>query len=169
MSRLPAMALCGLLMMASEQSQAAAASKPFDGKWKLDSKASQSLDAILKGLGYGWVTRKVMGSLSVRQVIETKPAGLAVRVLTRFTDDTIVLPITNRWAVGRTVDGGQTQRRSRWLADRSALVTEDRFKRGLLTTIRRRVSPATFHEELIFEAAGQPRLTAIRVFRRQID
>ena len=168
MKYLPAMALCGLLM-GPEQSLAAAPSQPFDGSWALDAKASQSLDAILKGLGYGWITRKVMGSLSVRQVIETKPSGLAVRVMTRFTDDTIILPINNRWAVGRTIDGGQTQRRSRWLAGRSALVTEDRFKQGLLTTIRRRVSSTTFHEELSFEAAGQPRLTAVRMFRRQTD
>ena len=157
--------LCLPLMMAPEQALAANPSKPFDGTWQLDAKASESLDPILKGMGYGWLSRKVMNSLSVRQVIQSRPTGLAVRVVTRFTDDTIVLPTDNRWAIGRTIDGGQTQRRSRWLDNQSILVTEDRFKTGLLTTVRRRVNKRTFHEELKFEIAGQAPLKAVRVFR----
>ncbi len=156
-----------VLMMTPAQSLAGRSSKPFDGTWQLDAKASQSLDPILKGMGYGWFSRKVMGTLAVRQVIQSRPSGIAFRVLTRFTDDTIVLPTDNRWAIGRTIDGGQTQRRSRWLKNEPVLVTEDRFKTGLLTTVRRRVNQGTFHEELKFEAAGKAAVTAVRVFRRK--
>lgn len=156
-----------VLMVAPDQSLASNSSKSFDGTWQLDAKASQSLDEILKGMGYGWFSRKIMGTLAVRQVIKSRSSGIAFRVLTRFTDDTIVLPTDNRWAVGRTLDGGETQRRSRWLKDEPVLVTEDRFKTGLLTTVRRRVNPRTFHEELKFETAGKPPVTAVRVFRRK--
>jgi len=156
-------------MMTPEQSLASNSSTSFDGTWQLDAKASQSLDEILKGMGYGWFSRKVMGTLAVRQVIQSRSSGIAFRVLTRFTDDTIVLPTDNRWAVGRTLDGGQTQRRSRWLANEPVLVTEDRFKTGLLTTVRRRVNRRTFHEELKFEMAGKAPVTAVRVFRRKGD
>ena len=48
-----------VLMMTPEQSMAGHSSKPFDGTWQLDAKASQSLDEILKGMGYGWISRKV--------------------------------------------------------------------------------------------------------------
>ena len=161
--------VCFSLVLASGQTRAANSSKPFDGTWQLDAKASQSLDEILKGMGYGWFSRKVMGTLAVRQVIQSRSSGIAFRVLTRFTDDTIVLPTDNRWAVGRTIDGGQTQRRSRWLANEPVLVTEDRFKTGLLTTVRRRVNRRTFHEELKFEMAGKAPVTAVRVFRRKGD
>ena len=158
-----------VLMMSPEQSLASQSSKPFDGTWQLDAKASQSLDEILKGMGYGWFSRKVMSTLAVRQVIQSRPSGIAFRVLTRFTDDTIVLPTDNRWAMGRTIDGGQTQRRSRWLKNEPVLVTEDRFETGLLTTVRRRVNKRTFHEELKFETAGKAPVTAVRVFRRKSD
>ena len=160
---------CFSLLVAAGHAFAVDKPKPFDGTWILDSRSSEPLDAILKGMGYGWLSRKIMGTLAVRQVIQTRTSGLAVRVLTRFSDDTIVLPTDNRWAIGRTLDGEQTQRRSRWVKNRSVLVTEDRYEQGLLVTVRRRVNSTTFHEEVSFKAPGQPVHQAIRVFRLQVD
>ena len=139
----------------------------LNGTWKLEAKTSESLSPILKNLGYGWLARKVMESLSVEQVITTTSKGVAVRVITRFTNDTIVLPYDNQWGEGRTLDGGTTERRSRWLKGRPALLTEDRFPQGLLTTTRLRVDPSTLHEVLTFSAPGKPVLRAVRVFRRR--
>lgn len=139
----------------------------LDGRWRLDAKASSSLDPILKALSYGWLSRRIMRSLSVDQVIRSTPAGLALRVLTRFSDDTIVLPTDNRWAPGRTLDGGETLRRSRWLAPAVKLRTEDRFASGLLVTTRKLVGSDTFHEALEFQVQGKSTLKATRVFRRR--
>jgi hypothetical protein len=150
--------------------QAASPAAPpaiLNGTWQLDAKRSESLSPILKKLGYGWLARKVMQNLSIKQVISTRAAGVAVRVITRFTNDTIVMPFDNRWAVGRTLDGGTTKRRSRWLKAKPALLTEDRFPEGLLTTIRLRVDSSTLHEELTFASPGKPTLNATRVFRRR--
>ena len=138
----------------------------LNGTWQLEAKTSASLSPILKKLGYGWLARKVMQSLSVKQVITTSGKGVAVRVITRFTNDTIVLPFDNQWGEGRTLDGGTTERRSRWLKGRPALLTEDRFPQGLLTTTRLRVDATTLHEVLTFKSPNQPLLRAVRVFRR---
>jgi hypothetical protein len=139
----------------------------LNGTWQLDAKRSESLSPILKKLGYGWLARKVMQNLSIKQVISTRAAGVSVRVITRFTNDIIVMPFDNRWAEGRTLDGGTTQRRSRWLKAKPALLTEDRFPEGLLTTIRLRVDVSTLHEDLTFTSPGKPVLRATRVFRRR--
>jgi hypothetical protein len=147
----------------------ASATEPdvLDGTWQLEHARSGSLDPILEKMGYGWIARQVMATLSVRQVIRTTPEGLSVRVITSLSDDIVVLPINNTWAVGRTLDGETTQRRSRWLESESALRTEDRYPQGLLTTTRVRVDSKTMHEVLWFQTPGKPRLRAVRVFRRR--
>lgn len=165
--------MCLLVLLAAlapVESQAAPPAAPpaiLNGTWQLDAKRSESLSPILKKLGYGWLARKVMQNLSIKQVISTRAAGVAVRVITRFTNDTIVMPFDNRWAEGRTLDGGTTKRRSRWLKAKPALLTEDRFPEGLLTTIRLRVDSSTLHEELTFRSPGKAVLSATRVFRRR--
>ena len=138
----------------------------LNGAWQLDAKASEPLDPILKALGYGWLARRIMRALAVKQKIRTTAKGVAVRVMTRFSDDTIVMPFNNVWAPGRTLDGGETQRRSRWAKDSPTLITEDRFTHGLLITRRQRVGPRVMHEALEFRAPGQATLRAVRVFRR---
>ena len=138
----------------------------LNGAWQLDAKASDPLDPILKALGYGWFARRIMRALAVKQKIRATSKGVAVRVMTRFSDDTIVLPFNNVWAPGRTLDGGETKRRSRWAKDSPTLITEDRFTHGLLITRRQRVGARVMHEALEFRAPGQAPLRAVRVFRR---
>ena len=87
----------------------------MEGTWSLDPQSSTSLDPVLRAMGYGWIARKVMSSLAVKQVIRATGRGISFRVITRFTDEAIVLPVDNRWAIGKNLDGGTTERRSRWL------------------------------------------------------
>lgn len=139
----------------------------MEGTWSLDAQSSTSLDPVLQAMGYGWIARKVMSSLAVKQVIRATRRGISFRVITRFTDEAIVLPVDNRWAIGKNLDGGTTERRSRWLGKGDTLLTEDRFPQGLMTTARRRISDVVFHEEVTFKAPGKAPVRAVRVFRRQ--
>ena len=102
----------------------------MEGTWSLDAQSSTSLDPVLRAMGYGWIARKVMSSLAVKQVIRATGRGISfhVEVITRFTDEAIVLPVDNRWAIGKNLDGGTTERRSRWLGNE--ILTEDRFPQG---------------------------------------
>tara|TARA_Y100001934_G_C12358089_1_gene779135 strand:- start:1449 stop:1838 length:390 start_codon:yes stop_codon:yes gene_type:complete len=126
------------------------------------------MDAILTSLGYNWFSRKVFAGLHVEQFIEVKPGSFSVRVKTLFSDDTVVLPTDKRWAVGKNLDGGTTQRRSYWRHPGSHLVTEDRFTSGhLMITERVLVSPDRFEERLQLKQANKPTLRGLRLFRRQ--
>ena len=166
--RLPLKTLLSLTVAITAVVGTPAAAAPFDGAWSLDSKASQPMDPILDALGYGWVSRKIFATLDVEQYIAVKSGAFAVRVKTLFTNDTVVLPTNKRWAVGKNLDGGTTQRRSYWRRPGTHLVTEDRFESGhLMITERVLVSPDRFEERLQLKQARKPTLRGVRVFRRR--
>ena len=139
----------------------------LSGRWQLDHSASSSLSEILKALSYGWISRGVMNALDVTQILETQRDHLSLRVVTRFGDDAIMLPTGSDWRPGRTLDGGQTLRRSQWIKPGRILRTEDQFKDGgLLITVRRLRDANTFEEKLEFHSKTRGKLEATRVFRR---
>ncbi|MAO82620.1 MAG: hypothetical protein CMH50_01860 [Myxococcales bacterium] len=139
----------------------------FKGAWVLDAQASQPVDGILKELGYGWVTRKIFASLSVKQVIQTEPSYFKSRIETLFGQDTVELHADGVWRPGREVKGGVTRQRTHkprpghW-------VTEDRFPSGKILKVHRvLVGNNRFEERLELTKTNKVTLRGTRVFRRQ--
>ena len=117
----------------------------MEGTWSLDAQARPR-----------WTLYPAMGTAGSLEVVSSwrssrlfeLPVADQLRVI-RITDEAIVLPVDNRWAIGK-IDGGTTERRS--LAGQGDAPDEDRLP-GLTTTASNQRPGLS--EEVTFKVPGK--------------
>jgi hypothetical protein len=111
---------------------AAAADRPdFSGTFKLDLKASDSLDEMLKAQGASWVERKAAGSVVVTQVVRHRGDVLEIEAKSSVKSRKQTIRIGAGWEEQET-EMGKGRARTDWDADGKTLVTrvEVKSKKG---------------------------------------
>ena len=111
---------------------AAAAERPdFSGTFKLDLKASDALDELLKAQGASWAERKAAGSVVVTQVVRHRGDLLEIQVKSSFKSRKETIRIGGGWEE-RETEMGKGRARTDWDADGTTLVTrmEVKSKKG---------------------------------------
>jgi hypothetical protein len=154
---------------------AAAADRPdFSGTFKLDLKASDSLDELLKAQGASWVERKAAGAVVVTQVVRHRGDTLEIQAKSSLRTSKETIRIGAGWEE-RETEMGKGRARTDWDADGRTLVTrvEVKPKKGdpAELTIRRSLSDEgqTTVQALELRAKDGKRYTARRVLRRVAD
>ena len=121
-----------LVLGALAPAPAAAADRPdFSGTFKLDLKASDSLDELLKAQGASWVERKAAGSTVVTQIVRHRGDVVEIQVKSSLRSRKETIRIGAGWEE-RETDMGKGRARTDWDADGKTLVTrmEVKSKKG---------------------------------------
>jgi hypothetical protein len=111
---------------------AAAADRPdFSGTFKLDLKASDSLDELLKAHGASWVERKAAASVVVTQIVRHRGDTIEIEAKSSLKSRKQTIRIGAGWEEQET-EMGKGRARTDWAADGTTLVTrvEVKSKKG---------------------------------------
>jgi hypothetical protein len=107
---------------------AAAADRPdFSGTFKLDLKASDSLDEMLKAGGASWVERKAAASVVVTQIVRHRGDVVEIEAKSSLKSNKRAVRIGGGWEEQET-EMGKGRARTDWDADGKTLVTRAEFK-----------------------------------------
>lgn len=169
MSRLPLLILAALLAAAPAF---AGGKVDFSGVWKLDPKASDSVDALLKAAGRSWIERRAAETARVTQTITQTEEAVTVAIDSTLADRTEVLrldgaPVTATSLKGRPVTSWTT-----WSADGLALITRSEEVSGegerivLVVTRTLEDGGRTMRQRLELRRQDGTTLRADRIFRR---
>jgi hypothetical protein len=119
-------ALGALLLTLATTGVAAAAERPdFSGTFKLDLKASDSLDELLKAAGASWVERKAAGSVVVTQTVRHRGDRLEIEAKSSFKTRKDTIRVGAGWEE-RETEMGRGRARTDW--DGAVLVTRVEVK-----------------------------------------
>ena len=151
---------------------AAAADRPdFSGTFKLDLKASDSLDEMLKAQGASWVERKAAGAVVVTQTVRHRGDVIEIQAKSSFKTSKETIRIGAGWEE-RETELGKGRARTDWDADGKTLVTrvEVKPKKGDAAefTIRRSLADEgqTTVQALELRAKDGKTYKARRILRR---
>lgn len=141
------------------------------GRWTLDQRASDPVDALLQAAGASYLERQAASNLTVTQDIRVEGAELVIVVDSLLMDSTERLPLDGQ-AQSRTSKKGEVMTVRTWI-DGAAVVTSTEITgadgRVSRMEIRRVVEDGgrTLRQTLRYTPAGGATHTADRVFRRE--
>jgi len=165
-----AFALAALLLACTVPARAAE-HPDYSGTWKLDLKASDSVDDLLKAQGKSWVERTAARNMAVIQVIRQSGDTLGIAVHTSVKDRDDTLRIGGGWEEKDSDDSGKVRSRTDWDPDGTTLVTRTAMtlKDGVPAEfiVRRTLpDPKTLLQVIELRFDDGRTLTARRVLRR---
>eukprot|EP00929_Paragymnodinium_shiwhaense_P116932 TRINITY_DN8699_c0_g1_i2.p1 TRINITY_DN8699_c0_g1~~TRINITY_DN8699_c0_g1_i2.p1 ORF type:complete len:405 (-),score=54.62 TRINITY_DN8699_c0_g1_i2:631-1845(-) len=86
----------------------------FEGKWRMDLKASDSLREVLSALGVNFIIARLIDNLGVTQIIKQTQGGLDITVQTMMGSDTCILPFDGTITEVPSPTGGTNKQTSGW-------------------------------------------------------
>jgi hypothetical protein len=141
----------------------------FTGQWQLDTKASDSLDAILTAIGLSIIERALVNNTVVTHVIAQSDDEFTIEVKTAFFSRTDHLPLNGELAQTTDPGGRLVESVSVWSDDGKQLITKILVKREQqrFTMTRSMDELHDMMEVLIefFPKQGKP-MTSRRVYQR---